>query len=73
MLIEEDNEKPPPIELKLKRITDEVDNETPPILTGEMIAEDAEELLPKVMEEEEVVETVEEENEERPELQIEEI
>ena len=73
MLIEEDNEKPPPIEEKLKRITDEVDNETPPILTGEMIAEDAEELLPKVMEEEEVVETVEEENEERPELQIEEI
>jgi len=38
-----------------------------PILTCGSNAEDAEE-LPKAMEEEEVVETVEEENEERPEL-----
>ena len=43
-----------------------------PILTAGSNAEDAEE-LPKAMEEEEAVETVEEDNEERPVLQMEEI
>ena len=66
----EDNEKPP-TEEKLKSISDEVVNVTP-ILTAGSNAEDAEE-LPKAMEEEEAVETVEEDNEERPVLQMEEI
>ena len=66
----EDNEKPP-TEEKLKSISDEVVNVTP-ILTAGSNAEDAEE-LPKAMEEEEAVKTVEEDNEERPVLQMEEI
>lgn len=66
----EDDEKPP-TEEKLKSISDEVVNVTP-ILTAGSNAEDAEE-LPKAMEEEEAVETVEEDNEERPVLQMEEI
>ena len=66
----EDNEKPPSEE-KLQSIADEVVNVTP-VLTAGSNAEDAQE-LPKAMEEEEVVETVEEDNEERPVLQMEEI
>jgi hypothetical protein len=76
----EDNEKPP-TEEKLKSISEEV-VDVAPILTAGSNAEDAEE-LPKAMEEEEVVQTVqkceeyknfeEEDKEERPVLQMEEI
>ena len=43
-----------------------------PVMTAGSNVEDAEE-LPKAMEEEEVVKTVEEDNEERPVIQMEEI
>lgn len=66
----EDNEKPP-TEEKLKSISEELVN-VAPILTAGSNAEDAEE-LPKAMEEEEAVQTVEEDNEEKPVLQMEEI
>lgn len=66
----EDNEKPPSEE-KLKSISEELVN-VAPILTAGSNAEDAEE-LPKAMEEEEAVQTVEEDNEEKPVLQMEEI
>lgn len=66
----EDNEKPP-TEEKLKSISEELVN-VAPILTAGSNAEDAEE-LPKAMEEEEAVQTLEEDNEEKPVLQMEEI
>ena len=66
----EDNEQPP-TEEKLKSISEEVVN-VAPILTAGSNAEDAEE-LPKAMEEEEAMQTVEEDNKERPVLQMEEI
>ena len=66
----EDNEKPP-TEEKLKSISEELVN-VAPILTAGSNAEDAEE-LPKAMEVEEAVQTLEEDNEEKPVLQMEEI
>lgn len=66
----EDNGKPPTGE-ELKSMSEEVVNATA-VLTAGSNVEDAEE-LPKAMEEEEVVKTVEEDNKERPVLQMEEI